>query len=156
MKVYSISERPKEGKDPYPTCRYLNQKLKTIDVETSNRYDGLEVPHEEENEDETGAIADNHNVDRLPPHITIDNVNLPNQLLKKLQVITQQKLRGRIIGKGLRIYPETPEAYHAIGRYIDSEKLEDFTYQLNEEKELKAVIRGIPADTPPQEIIEDL
>ncbi|GFY61394.1 a disintegrin and metalloproteinase with thrombospondin motifs 20 [Trichonephila inaurata madagascariensis] len=44
----------------------------------------------------------------------------------------------------------------AIRRFIDNEKLEAFTYQLNDEKELKAVIQGMPSDTPPQEIIEDL
>ncbi|GFU03219.1 nucleic-acid-binding protein from transposon X-element [Trichonephila clavipes] len=65
-------------------------------------------------------------------------------------------MKGRMVGKGLRIYPETPEAYHAIRRYVDAEKLEAFTYQLPEEREIKAVIRGMPADTPPQEIIEDL
>ncbi|GFW78071.1 nucleic-acid-binding protein from transposon X-element [Trichonephila clavipes] len=79
-----------------------------------------------------------------------------HQLLKKLQDITKQKMRGKIIGKGLRVYPETPEAYHTIRHCVDAEKLESFTYQLDEEKDLKAVIRGMPSDTPPQEIIDDL
>ncbi|GFY31554.1 nucleic-acid-binding protein from transposon X-element [Trichonephila clavipes] len=65
-------------------------------------------------------------------------------------------MRGKIIGKGLRVYPENPEAYHVIRRYVDAEKLESFTYQLDEEKDLKAVIRGMPSDTPPQEIIDEL
>ncbi|GFU00424.1 nucleic-acid-binding protein from transposon X-element [Trichonephila clavipes] len=37
-----------------------------------------------------------------------------------------------------------------------AEKLESFTYQLDGEKDLTAVIRGVPSDTPPQEIIDDL
>ncbi|GFT64518.1 nucleic-acid-binding protein from transposon X-element [Trichonephila clavipes] len=82
---------------------------------------------------------------RPPPPITIDNVKLPNQLLKKLQDTTQQKMKGRMVGKGLRIYPE---AYHAIRKYVETEKLEAFTYQLPEDREIKAVIRGMPADTP--------
>ncbi|GFS91438.1 hypothetical protein TNCV_4548201 [Trichonephila clavipes] len=96
-------------------------------------------PTKPKNEDDTGVNVENHNVFRLPPPITIGNVNESNKLLKKLQDITMQKLRRRIIGKGLRVYPETPEAYHAIRRYFDSENLEAFTYQLNEKKELKAV-----------------
>ncbi|GFU24689.1 hypothetical protein TNCV_3178281 [Trichonephila clavipes] len=99
----------------------------------------IQVPQCQKNEDDTGVNVENHNVFRPPPPITIGNVNQSNKLLKKLQDITKQKLRGRIIGKGLRVYTETPEAYHAIRRYFDSENLEAFTYQLNEEKELKAV-----------------
>ncbi|GFY34699.1 nucleic-acid-binding protein from transposon X-element [Trichonephila clavipes] len=151
--AFQLVKGRKKGRSPTPPKDTSTKKLKTVDVETSNKYDALVVPHDEENEDVTGASV-NHNVVRPPPPNTIDNVNLPNQLLKKLQETTQQKLRGRMVGKGLRIYPETPEAYHAIRRYIDTEKLEAFTYQLLDEKELKAVIRGMPADTPPQEIID--
>ncbi|GFW05415.1 hypothetical protein TNCV_3359331 [Trichonephila clavipes] len=56
-------------------------------------------------------------------------------------VLKKQKLRRRVIGKGLRVYLET-RAYYSIRKFVDKEKLEAFTYQLNEEKELKAVIRG--------------
>ncbi|GFV69357.1 nucleic-acid-binding protein from transposon X-element [Trichonephila clavipes] len=70
--------------------------------------------------------------------------------------MTKENLMGRIIGKGLRIYPKTPQAYHTIRSFIDREKLESYTYQLNEEKELKVVIRGMPSDMPPQQIIEGL
>ncbi|GFT92313.1 nucleic-acid-binding protein from transposon X-element [Trichonephila clavipes] len=63
---------------------------------------------------------------------------------------------GRVIGKGLRVYPKTPQAYHTIRNYIDKEKLEAYTYQLSEEKELKAVIRGMPFDMPPQQIVNAL
>ncbi|GFV89566.1 hypothetical protein TNCV_993981 [Trichonephila clavipes] len=70
--------------------------------------------------------------------------------------MTKENLIGRIIGKGLRIYPKTAQAYHPIRSFIDREKLESYTYQLNEEKELKFVIRGMPSDMPSQQIIEGL
>ncbi|GFX73781.1 RNA-directed DNA polymerase from mobile element jockey [Trichonephila clavipes] len=42
----------------------------------------------------------------LPPApITIDNVNNTAAFLKQLQNMTKENLMGRIIGKGLRIYP---------------------------------------------------
>ncbi|GFY38496.1 hypothetical protein TNIN_121241 [Trichonephila inaurata madagascariensis] len=47
---------------------------------------------------------------RPPPPITIDNVEDTAQLLKRLQTLTNQKLQGRVIGWGLRVYPETPAA----------------------------------------------
>ncbi|GFY60299.1 hypothetical protein TNIN_83091 [Trichonephila inaurata madagascariensis] len=47
---------------------------------------------------------------RPPPPITIDNVEDTAQVLKRLQTLTNQKLKGRVIGWGLRVYPETPAA----------------------------------------------
>ncbi|GFT91832.1 nucleic-acid-binding protein from transposon X-element [Trichonephila clavipes] len=141
---------------PTPPDKIVTKNHKQIEVITSNKFDALQTPQTQENEDVTGTTAENHNVVRPPPPITIDNVRQSHQLLKKLQDITKQKIRGKIIGKGLRVYPENPEAYHTIRRYVDAEKLESFTYQLDEEKDLKAVIRGMPSDTPPQEIIDDL
>ncbi|GFY56703.1 hypothetical protein TNIN_350211 [Trichonephila inaurata madagascariensis] len=68
---------------------------------------------------------------RPPPPITIDNVEHTAQLLKRLQNLTNQKLQGRVIGRGLRVYPETPTAYHQIRNLINSEKLEAFTHELS-------------------------
>ncbi|GFX37015.1 nucleic-acid-binding protein from transposon X-element [Trichonephila clavipes] len=93
---------------------------------------------------------------RPPPPITIDNVEQSAKLLKKLQELTGQKLQGRVIGRGLRVYPETPAACHQIRNLIDQEKLEAYTYELSENKEIKVVIRGMPVDMPIQEIMEDL
>ncbi|GFV75406.1 nucleic-acid-binding protein from transposon X-element [Trichonephila clavipes] len=151
--AFQLVKGRKKGSSPTPpkdTATSI-KKQKTTEVETSNQYDVLPTHHDEENEDEAGAPV-HHNTVRPPPPITIDNVKLPNQLLKKLQDATRQKLKGRMVGKGLQIYSE---AYHAIRKYVDAEKLEAFTYQLPEEREIKAVIRGMPADSP-QEIIEDL
>ncbi|GFX59853.1 hypothetical protein TNCV_4130961 [Trichonephila clavipes] len=147
--AFQLVKGRKKGRSPTPpkdTATSL-EKQKTTEVETSNQYDALPTYHGEENEDET-EVPVHHNTVRPPPPITIDNVKLPNQLLKKLQDTTQQKMKGRMVGKGLRIYPETPEAYHAIRKYVETEKLEAFTYQLPEDREIKAVIRGMPADTP--------
>ncbi|GFQ69923.1 hypothetical protein TNCT_568541 [Trichonephila clavata] len=93
---------------------------------------------------------------RPPPQITIDKVSHSATFLKKLQTMTKEDFMGCVIGKGLLIYPKTPQAYYTIRSYIDKEKLEAYTYQLSEEKELKAVIRGMPSDMPPQEIMEAL
>ncbi|GFS63157.1 RNA-directed DNA polymerase from mobile element jockey [Trichonephila clavipes] len=121
----------------------------------SRPYDSLPVedpPIDEENEDEDPAPHTPKY--RKPPPITIDNVANSAALLKKLQALTRGFHGARVLGRGLRVYPNTPQAYHGIRKYIDREKLESFTYQLNEEKELKAVIRGMPSDMPPQQIIE--
>ncbi|GFU83511.1 hypothetical protein TNCV_3025581 [Trichonephila clavipes] len=59
------------------------------------------------------------------------------------QHITPASLRANGLGQSDRrkvvrlrgwIYPETPEAYHAIRKYVETEKLEAFTYQLPEDR----------------------
>ncbi|GFR12221.1 nucleic-acid-binding protein from transposon X-element [Trichonephila clavata] len=93
---------------------------------------------------------------RPPPPITIDNVDQSGQFLKKLQELSNSKLSGRMVGKSLRVYPETPAAYKKIRNYLDDNKMQAFTYQLKEDKEFKVVLRGMPADMSPQEIMDDL
>ncbi|GFY63782.1 hypothetical protein TNIN_178801 [Trichonephila inaurata madagascariensis] len=101
---FKLVKGQKKGRSPTPPDDASTKKLKTLEVKTTNKYEALESPlSQQENED----------------------------------------------------YTQKPPSYHAIRRYIDTEKLEAFTYQLNDEKELKVVIRGMPTETPPQEIIED-
>ncbi|GFQ89841.1 nucleic-acid-binding protein from transposon X-element [Trichonephila clavata] len=66
------------------------------------------------------------------------------------------RLEAKLIGTKFRIYPQTPYAYTLIRRYIDENGLEGYTYMLPEDKKLRAVIRGLPVDMPPMEIISDL
>ncbi|GFY31955.1 hypothetical protein TNCV_2620921 [Trichonephila clavipes] len=148
----TVKGRKGNRKTPTPPPeRQTNKKLKTEEViDTTNRYDSLPVEDpliDEENEDDDPAPHVPKY--RKPPPITIDNVANSAALLKKLQTLTREDFMGRVIGRGLRVYPNTSQAYHAIRSYIDREKLESFTYQLSEEKELKAVIRGMPSDMPP-------
>ncbi|GFR31443.1 nucleic-acid-binding protein from transposon X-element [Trichonephila clavata] len=90
------------------------------------------------------------------PPITIDNVTNQAALLKHLQQITKLKLEAKLIGTKFRIFPQTPYAYSLIRRYISENNLEGYTYMLPEDKKLRAVIRGLPIDMPPMEIISDL
>ncbi|GFT78110.1 nucleic-acid-binding protein from transposon X-element [Nephila pilipes] len=90
------------------------------------------------------------------PPITIDNVTNSADLLKKLQTLTGIKLVAKLIGTSLRIYPQTPAAYHIIRRHATEANLQHFTYQLPEDKQIRVVLRGIPVDMPPEEIINDL
>ncbi|GFX11463.1 hypothetical protein TNCV_1821461 [Trichonephila clavipes] len=59
-------------------------------------------------------------------------------------------------GKGIKFYPETPKAYDQIRKLIDEEKLESFAFQFPEEKEYRVVIKGMPADMPVEEIVQEL
>ncbi|GFW16142.1 nucleic-acid-binding protein from transposon X-element [Trichonephila clavipes] len=156
-----IKGRKNNRKSPSPPPESASKKLKITEVETTNRFSNLQIEDppiidDEQEEREEDIPQPKPPRFRPPPPITIDNVNNSAAFLKQLQNMTQENLMGRIIGKGLRVYPKTPQAYHKIRSFIDHEKLESYTYQLNEEKELKVVIRGMPSDMPPQKIIEGL
>ncbi|GFV61276.1 nucleic-acid-binding protein from transposon X-element [Trichonephila clavipes] len=142
------------------------KKQKTEDVNLFSLLGVEEIPENlgEDNQNALDAEMEQHPSRtstplprrRPPPPITIDNVEHSAQLLKRHQTLTNQKLQGRVIGRGLRVYPETPAAYHQIRNLIDQEKLEAYTHELNENKEIKVVIRGMPVDMPIQEIMDDL
>ncbi|GFQ93257.1 hypothetical protein TNCT_624271 [Trichonephila clavata] len=103
----------------------------------------------------TSSVTAPQKKQHVPP-ITIDNVTNQAALLKHLQGVTKLKLEAKLIGAKFRIYPQTPYAYTLIRRYIDENSLEGYTYMLPEDKILRAVIRGLPIDMPPMEIISDL
>ncbi|GFY43090.1 RNA-directed DNA polymerase from mobile element jockey [Trichonephila inaurata madagascariensis] len=90
------------------------------------------------------------------PPITIDNVSNKAGLLKHLQDLTKLKLEAKLIGSKLRIFPQTAYAYHRIRKYVDDNQLESYTYILPEDKKIRLVIRGLPTDMSPVDIIGDL
>ncbi|GFY18456.1 RNA-directed DNA polymerase from mobile element jockey [Trichonephila clavipes] len=144
-----------------------SKKQKTEDV--NNQFSLLEVEDIPENFDEDNLNPLDDKMEkhpsrtstplprrRPPPPITIDNVEHSAQLLKRLQTLTNQKLQCRVIGRGLRVYPETPATYHQIRNLIDQEKLEAYNHELNKNKEIKVIIHEMPTDMPIQEIMDDL
>ncbi|GFV90494.1 hypothetical protein TNCV_50691 [Trichonephila clavipes] len=122
-----IKGRKNNRKSPSPPPESASKKLKITEVETTNRFSNLQIEdppiiedeQEERDEDVPQAMPPRF---RPPPPITIDNVNNTAAFLKQLQNMTKENLMGRIIGKGLRIYPKTPQAYHTIRSFIDREK----------------------------------
>ncbi|GFR04974.1 hypothetical protein TNCT_209541 [Trichonephila clavata] len=70
--------------------------------------------------------------------------------------MTKLKLQAQLIGTRMKIFPQTPYAYHLIQKYIKENNLEGHTFSLPEDKKLRAVIRGLPTDTDPNEIILEL
>ncbi|GFV01008.1 hypothetical protein TNCV_1788271, partial [Trichonephila clavipes] len=62
-----------------------------------------------------------------PPPITIDNVKLPNQLLKKLPGhYSAEDESGRNGRQRPTDIPGNPGSYHAIRKYVETEELEAF------------------------------
>ncbi|GFQ65823.1 histone H2B [Trichonephila clavata] len=75
-----------------------------------------------------GSAAD---AKRYTPPITIDNVNNQAALLKHLQEITKLKIQAQLIGSRMKVFPQTPYAYHIIRRYIKENNLEESEKKLS-------------------------
>ncbi|GFS88347.1 hypothetical protein NPIL_89521 [Nephila pilipes] len=88
--------------------------------------------------------------------ITIDNPSNTMNLLKELQNLTGIKVSAKLTGSSLKIFTPAPAACHTIKRFINQNNLQGYTYQLPNKKFLRIVIRGMTADMPPIEIINDL
>ncbi|GFY68840.1 RNA-directed DNA polymerase from mobile element jockey [Trichonephila inaurata madagascariensis] len=90
------------------------------------------------------------------PPITIDYVSNKAGLLKHLQDLTKLKLEAKLLGSKLRIFPQTAYVYHRIRKYVEENHLESYTYILPEDQKLRFVIRGLPTDMSPVDIIGSL
>ncbi|GFT69249.1 RNA-directed DNA polymerase from mobile element jockey, partial [Nephila pilipes] len=146
-------------KNSTPVKNIINKRQKTTETtECTNKFSDLNI----EEPPEQIEIDDDEDVTPPPPKkpyappITIDNVKNSAELLKKLQQITGIKLTAKLIGTSIRIYPQTPAAYHLIRRHATQENLQHFTFQLPEDKKIRVVIRGMPTDMPPEDIMQEL
>ncbi|GFY64696.1 RNA-directed DNA polymerase from mobile element jockey [Trichonephila inaurata madagascariensis] len=154
--AFKLGKGRKKGRSPTPPDDASTKKLKTFEVETTNKHNALDLPQSQpENEDDTQVNAGSHNVVRAAPPITIDNVHQSNQLLKKLQDITKQKLRGRIIGKGLSL-PRNPRSVSCHQTLRRSRKVGGLHVPIQRREIIESGYSGMPSDTPPQDIIDKL
>ncbi|GFT39819.1 RNA-directed DNA polymerase from mobile element jockey [Nephila pilipes] len=154
-----------------------SKKQKMVLMETSNQFDSLTIEEPPDflvepenipvnatranvkpNMAPTAATAQQaaHRRERPVPPITIDNIPRKDLLIKQLRDITSGRITAKIQGTGIKVFPQTTQAYQQVRDFIDKFKLKSFTYQLPEHKELRVVIRGLPETTPPGDIIQEL
>ncbi|GFW61972.1 nucleic-acid-binding protein from transposon X-element [Trichonephila clavipes] len=160
---FQVVLRKKGRKASGPEEETSAKKQRTDVTTTQNQFAQLTVEDMDLNAQGTSTSADNgapntaappkkHHV----PPITIDNVSNQAGLLKHLQGLTNLKLEAKLLGTKLQIYPQTAYAYHLIRKYVEENQLESFTYILPEDKKLRLVVRGLPTDMSPVEIIGSL
>ncbi|XP_072936192.1 uncharacterized protein [Epargyreus clarus] len=96
---------------------------------------------------------------RFPPLIV---EKLPNwhQHLKVLKEQLGRTPNARPFGQGVRFSPKDVGEYRLIQSYLTDlearERISWYTYSLPKEQSLKVAIRGLPANTDPQDIVEEL
>ncbi|GFT63806.1 hypothetical protein NPIL_129771 [Nephila pilipes] len=145
-----------------------NKKQKMVLMDTSNQFESLTIEEppdflvEPENTPVAAARASfrpnmapiNSNrqatrKERPVPPITIDNIPRKDLLIKQLRELTSGRITARVQGLGLKVFPQTAQAYQQVREFIDKFKLKSFTYQLPEHRELRVVIRGALSEVCP-------
>lgn len=104
----------------------------------------------------SGSVAE---PDKRPPPIYVKNVNLGDYrlLVTQLRAVGGEDFECQATRlNGVTIYPKTAEAYRAFVHYLKGAKASYHTFQLQEEKPFRVVIRHLHPSTEPQEIIEAL
>ncbi|GIY35938.1 uncharacterized protein CDAR_434641 [Caerostris darwini] len=84
------------------------------------------------------------------PPIFIDDIQ------QSTRIFAVAKIPGRISGGKLKVFLTTPDEYRIIRNKINALNLKSHTFILPREKQLKTVIRGLPADLSPSDVMEEL
>ncbi|KAF8789881.1 Nucleic-acid-binding protein transposon like protein [Argiope bruennichi] len=140
-------------------------------LETTNRFDALtnvvtdadmvDQDHNAQPENgPTSQVSDNieqTNKKSYVPPIFIDEPRNSAGLLSKFSEITKTKIMGRFLPNNrLKVFPPNADAHRVIQRQIVNDKLQAHTFELSDEKKLKVVIRGLPADHPIDDILHEI
>ncbi|GFT44171.1 hypothetical protein NPIL_291141 [Nephila pilipes] len=116
-----------------------HKKQKMVVMETSNQFDNLTIEEPPDFLVEPGnipvaatratvrpnlaATATAHQAatrkERPVPPITIDNIPRKDLLIKQLIDLTSGRITARIQGSGIKVFPQTAQAYQQVRDFID-------------------------------------
>ncbi|GBO07199.1 Nucleic-acid-binding protein from transposon X-element [Araneus ventricosus] len=91
------------------------------------------------------------------PPIIIDDPSNTAQLIKSFNELTDSKVEGKLLSNNrLKVFPTSAEAHRTIQKEITKKNLKSHTFEMEDERQLKVVIRGLHEDYAPEDIIEYL
>ncbi|GFW83910.1 nucleic-acid-binding protein from transposon X-element [Trichonephila clavipes] len=88
--------------------------------------------------------------------IVIDASNNTTELLATLSDYLGNTLEGRFENGKLRVFPKTHLEHRKLQSYLAQKKMRSHTFEMADNKQLKAVIRGLPTDYDQKEIATEL
>lgn len=153
--------RPSTSKAPDVTTQ--SQPTKVSDSTSNLNFAQTSSLNKDVTDNESGNQSDNSKymdtetikVKRPPPII----IKKPANWLKLNRDFDKNEfdiLSAKTIGDDIKIQPTTSTDYRQISKYLDDKNHPYFTYQLQEDKNLKIVLRGIPNGISDDEILYEL
>lgn len=152
------STRNSKRKLTPPTTLPLNKKSTTMASQKPGANNTADNP-EDKNSESKSIIAD------LNPTSQKASKILPIILRTKtnaLRILRELDNKGVAIKDAvnradcIKLHVESAQDFHQTTYFFNKNKIPYHTYQLPEEKLLKVVIRGIPEDINPEEVLEEL
>ncbi|GFS42218.1 nucleic-acid-binding protein from transposon X-element [Nephila pilipes] len=84
-----------------------------------------------------------------------ESLNTP-ALLDEIKAIVGAKIQARMTNGKLKVFPESIDAHRKIQNFISVKKLKSHTFEMQNQKQLKVIIRGLPIDYNQEEITEEI
>uniref|UniRef100_A0A2A4J820 Uncharacterized protein n=1 Tax=Heliothis virescens TaxID=7102 RepID=A0A2A4J820_HELVI len=132
--------------------------------------EGATLPEESREKEDDEEAKCHEDTSPPPPQTKKKPVRYPPLVMERMPDwaahfrVLRQRLgfppRARPYQGGVRFTPESEEEYSVVQRYLTTLEAENglswFAYSLPAERSVKVAIRGLPADTEPQDILEEL
>ncbi|KAL4105354.1 hypothetical protein QTP88_020597 [Uroleucon formosanum] len=161
----SSSNSASEPSTPNPNKNIILTKHKKKIFVTRNRFevfaqdDSFETNTNENipNSHQTNTNTDANTFTKPPPPIFVKGVeDYPELCTTLIELIGVDNFMCKSTTNSLKIQTTNPSAYRALIQFLKTEKAEYHTYQLNEDKPLRVVIRNLHSSTPLTLIKEEL
>ncbi|KAL4096787.1 hypothetical protein QTP88_021671 [Uroleucon formosanum] len=161
----SSSNSASEPSTPNPNKNIILTNHKKKIFVTRNRFevfaqdDSFETNTNENipNSHQTNTNTDANTFTKPPPPIFVKGVeDYPELCTTLIELIGVDNFMYKSTTNSLKIQTTDPSAYRALIQFLKTEKAEYHTYQLNEDKPLRVVIRNLHSSTPLTLIKEEL
>lgn len=96
------------------------------------------------------------NKEPTPPAIVIDRKYTSSRLLVQVKTSLRNEYTATYNAQGLRIQCSKIEDYNTLQNFLNTSKLQYFTYQPTNKNLVKAIIRGLPPNFLEEEILTEL
>jgi len=156
--------QPKPKKKIFASANRF-EVLASNEDQDSNQMDGLNDnqlnDNTKNNEDTNNTQTDSANTNvppiKAPPPVFVRGVeNFPELCTVLIELIGVENFVCKSSTDRLKIQTSTPDAYRSLIRYLKEEKAEYHTYQLQQDKPVRVVIRNLHPSTPTSLIKSEL
>jgi len=93
--------------------------------------------------------------ERVPP-IVLNDVTHWKTLLNEMTKIPGGIIEAKTVGSNIKVKAQSVQQHKDLYKYLESIDAKFYTHQLDEEKNAKIVIRGLPLSLTAEEIKEEL
>lgn len=94
-------------------------------------------------------------IKKPPPIILVSKVNY-FELRKQIKKLIREDITAQYCPQGIKMYASNDSDYSNIGHYLKAQKYEFYTFPHGQPKVHKVVLKGLPIDTPTEDIQEEL